>query len=127
MVYDSQMISGMAGLWAHCAGIMTNLENLLVDQGVISVHMRSLMFLCLPKFYKLLKAFGKVGIISSQSDKKIRAKLTDHGFPGFLSAHRLSDNHAGESYRMCNQAGYLIQEWSGVRQEPCRVQQHHSS
>jgi len=47
-----------------------------------------------------LRTFGEIGIVSNQRNKKIRAKLEDHGFPYLFIGY--PDNHAGECYRMFN-------------------------
>jgi hypothetical protein len=66
------------GLWAHCAELSVQLENIIVKEK----HQQSAsekVYGKNPKWTSNMRTFGEMDIVACHSDKKIRNKLADRG------------------------------------------------
>jgi hypothetical protein len=87
------------GLWAHCAKLASNLENILYGStGKTPPSER--FYGHLPKWVKSLRTFGEIAIISDSRNKEIRSKLADRGFPAIFIGY--SDSHDTDVWEFFN-------------------------
>jgi len=86
-------------IWAECANTATRLDTAMAEDA----EKKSPYFLFYnqhPAFLQHLRTFGEIGIVTDHTNKKIRGKLEDRGFPCMFMGY--TTNHAGNVYCMLN-------------------------
>jgi len=83
--------------WAECASTATKLDNIMsAHQNERSPHENFYGYN--PKYIPFLHTFGEMGVVTTHTNKRIRAKLENCGsacmFVGF------ADDHAGDVFRI---------------------------
>ena len=86
-------------IWAECVKTATDLDGILVDSPSQKSRLERLVGRR-PRFLSNLQSFGEVGIVWDSKNQKIRAKLSDRGFPAIFVG--FAESHAGDVYRMYN-------------------------
>jgi hypothetical protein len=87
------------GLWASCANISVQLENIIVKEK----HDQSAsekVYGTNPKFISNMRSLGEMAIIARHSDKKVRNKLADCGNTVMFIGY--SDTHVKDVYMFMN-------------------------
>ena len=83
------------GLWAQCAKIASQLENIIVsNEGELSpaekFHGEN------PRWSNCLRTFGEVAILTDDKHRKIKGKLADRGYPAIFVGY--PDNQPSDVY-----------------------------
>jgi hypothetical protein len=87
------------GLWASCASLSVQLENIIVKEK----HEQSAsekFFGTNPKWISNMRTFGGMAIIARHSDNKVRNKLADRGNTVMFTGY--SDTHEKYVYKFMN-------------------------
>jgi hypothetical protein len=78
------------GLWAHCAALSVQLENIIVKEKKLQSASEK-VYGSNPNGIYNMRTFGEMAIVARHSDKKIRNKLADRGntvmFVGYAEFH----------------------------------------
>ena len=87
------------GLWAQCALLATQLENILYKPGN-KKSASELFYGKNPTWIQNLNFFGEIGIVHDGQNAKIRGKLSDRGIECMFIGY--SDDHAANVYKFFN-------------------------
>jgi hypothetical protein len=89
-------------LWAQCANLATDLENIITIQGYSTTPYEQLYGIKHPDWVNNLHAFGEIAVVHDGANSKFKHKLKDKGKLAMFVGY--PPNHAGEVSQFLNLA-----------------------